>query len=68
MVDQRAGLVVPYDGTALEAALAEILGDPVLAARLRGGCAGVANSLSWAEPLAQMEALYRELISERRNQ
>jgi hypothetical protein len=35
---------------------------------LRGGCKGVANSLSWAEPLAQMEILYRELISERREE
>jgi glycosyltransferase involved in cell wall biosynthesis len=67
MVDQRAGLVVPHDCAALEAGLAQILDDAALAARLRGGCKGVANSLSWAEPLAQMETLYRELISERRD-
>lgn len=65
LVDQRAGLVVPHNRAALEAGLAQILDDSALAARLRGGCAGVANSLSWAEPLAQMEALYRELLSER---
>jgi hypothetical protein len=35
---------------------------------LRGGCEAVANSLSWAEPLAQMETLYRELNSERPDQ
>ena len=68
MVDQRAGLVVPHDCAALEAGLAQILDDPTLAARLRQGCEVVANSLSWAEPLAQMETLYRELISERRGQ
>jgi glycosyltransferase involved in cell wall biosynthesis len=68
MVDQRAGLVVPHDCTALEAGLARILDDPALAARLREGCKSVANSLSWAEPLAQMEALYQELISESRGQ
>jgi glycosyltransferase involved in cell wall biosynthesis len=68
IVDQRAGLVVPHDCDALEAGLARILDDPALAARLRGGCRDVANSLSWAEPLAQMENLYKELISERRNQ
>ena len=68
LVDRLAGLVVPHDCTALEAGLAQILDDPALAARLRGGCQGVANSLSWAEPLAQMESLYRELISERRDQ
>ena len=39
--------------------------DPAVAARLRGGCEAVAKSLSWAEPLAQMETLYRALISER---
>lgn len=66
MVDQRAGLVVPHDCAALEAGLSRILDDPALASRLREGCKGVANSLGWAEPLAQMETLYRELISERR--
>jgi glycosyltransferase involved in cell wall biosynthesis len=65
IVDQRAGLVVPHDCAALEAGLARILEDPGVAARLREGCQGVANSLSWTEPLAQMETLYRELISER---
>jgi glycosyltransferase involved in cell wall biosynthesis len=68
LVNQRAGLVVPHDRGALEAGLAQILDDPAFAAHLRGGCAGVANSLSWAEPLAQMEALYKELILEMRGQ
>jgi glycosyltransferase involved in cell wall biosynthesis len=68
IVNQRAGLVVPHDCAALEAGLAQILDDPALAARLRGGCQGVANSLSWTEPLAQMESLYRELISGRRDE
>ena len=66
LVDGRAGLVVPHDSTALEAGLAKILGDPELAARLRDGCQDVANSLSWAEPLAQMETLYQEVIGEQR--
>jgi glycosyltransferase involved in cell wall biosynthesis len=68
MVDQRAGLVVPHESAALEAGLARILDDPALAGRLREGCQEVANSLSWAEPLAQMETLYREMIQERRAQ
>jgi len=68
MVDQRAGLVVPHDCAAIEAGLAQILDDRALAARLREGCKEVANSLTWAEPLSQMEALYRELVSERRGQ
>lgn len=66
IVDQRAGLVVPHDCAALEAGLAQILEDGSLSARLREGCAEVANSLSWAQPLEQMEALYRELISDQR--
>ena len=66
LVDQRAGLVVPHDCVALQAGLARILDDPAVAARLRAGCKGVADSLSWEEPLAQMETLYRELIPERR--
>jgi glycosyltransferase involved in cell wall biosynthesis len=64
LVDRRAGLVVSHDCAALEAGLERILGDPVFAAKLREGCADVARSLSWAEPLAQMESLYRELASE----
>jgi len=66
LVDQRAGLVVPHDGAALEAGLSRILDDAAVSASLREGCQAVANSLSWADPLAQMETLYRELISERR--
>ena len=68
IVDQRAGLVVPHDCAALEAGLAQILDDPEVASRLRGGCQGVSNSLSWAEPIAQMETLYQALVSERRGQ
>jgi glycosyltransferase involved in cell wall biosynthesis len=64
LVDQRAGLVVPHDCAALEAGMARILDDPALAERLRAGSKAVADSLSWAEPLAQMESLYRELISD----
>jgi len=66
MLDQRAGLVVPHDCAALESGLAQILQDPTLAARLREGCPAVAKSLTWAEPLSQMEAMYAELAAERR--
>jgi glycosyltransferase involved in cell wall biosynthesis len=66
MVDQRAGLVVPHDCAALESGLVQMLQDSALAARLRDGCKGVANSLSWTEPLTQMETLYGDTISERR--
>ena len=66
IVDRRAGLVVSHDCAALEAGLGRILGDPAFAAGLREGCAEVARSLGWAEPLAQMESLYKELALERR--
>jgi glycosyltransferase involved in cell wall biosynthesis len=67
LVNQRAGLVVPHDCRALEAGLERILGDPEFAARLRAGCGEVARSLTWAEPLAHMEILYRDMILEARN-
>jgi glycosyltransferase involved in cell wall biosynthesis len=63
----QAGLVVSHDCAALEAGLSRILENSAIAAELRDGCRAAANSLSWAEPLAQMEALYREVISEGRN-
>jgi hypothetical protein len=65
-VEGRAGLVVPHDCTALEAGLEKILDDPAFAARLRSGCEGVARSLGWAEPLAEMETLYQQSASQRR--
>jgi glycosyltransferase involved in cell wall biosynthesis len=66
IVDRRAGIVVPHDCAALEAGLGQILDDPAFAANLRAGCPAVARALGWAEPLAEMETLYRDLISERR--
>ena len=66
ILDRRAGLVVSHDCDALEAGLEQILGDPAFAARLRAGCGEVARSLGWAEPLAEMESLYKILLSERR--
>ena len=66
IVDRKAGVVVPHDCAALEGGLAQILDNPAFAANLRAGCPAVARSLGWAEPLAEMEDLYRDLISERR--
>jgi glycosyltransferase involved in cell wall biosynthesis len=67
IIDRRAGIVVPHDCAALEAGLERILDDPAMAARLRAGCKEVAPLLGWAEPLAEMESLYRDLLSERRH-
>ncbi len=66
IVDRRAGLVVSHDCAALEAGLEKILDDPAFATRLRSGCGEVTRSLGWAEPLAHMESLYKELLSEGR--
>ncbi|MBZ5642541.1 MAG: glycosyltransferase [Acidobacteriia bacterium] len=66
IVDRRAGVVVPHDSAALEAGLGQILDHPEFAADLRMGCAGVSRSLGWAEPLSEMEILYRKLVPERR--
>ncbi|MFZ0845843.1 MAG: glycosyltransferase [Pseudolabrys sp.] len=63
ILDRRAGLVVTHDCAALEAGLEQILDNPAFAARLRAGCGEVTRSLGWAEPLAHMESLYREMIS-----
>jgi glycosyltransferase involved in cell wall biosynthesis len=66
MVGQGAGLVVAHECEALEAAMARILEDCAFASQLRDGCMRVKDSLSWAEPLAQMESLYGAVISEHR--
>jgi glycosyltransferase involved in cell wall biosynthesis len=66
IVDRRAGVVVPHDCAALEAGLGRVLNDTAFAANLRAGCKDVARSMGWAEPLAEMESLYRDLISEKR--
>jgi len=64
LVDQRAGFVVPHDRGALQAGLARLLSDEALRQRLRAGCAEVTRALGWDEPLAMMEALYAELLTE----
>jgi glycosyltransferase involved in cell wall biosynthesis len=66
IVGRRAGLVVPHELAALEAGMARILEDRAFASQLRDGCNEVKGALSWAEPLAQMETLYRRIISEHR--
>ena len=64
LVDGRAGLVVPHDRDALTSALERLLDQRELHERLREGCAGVAQSLSWQEPLDETQALYAELVRE----
>ncbi|HJY86609.1 MAG TPA: glycosyltransferase [Candidatus Acidoferrales bacterium] len=65
LIDQRAGLVVPYDRGALQEGLAQLLDEETLRQRLRAGCTEVARALNWEEPLAVMETLYAELAGKR---
>jgi glycosyltransferase involved in cell wall biosynthesis len=53
-----AGEVIPHDLTALEQALARMLGDPMLRENRREGCRQFVESLSWEEPLDQTEQMY----------
>jgi glycosyltransferase involved in cell wall biosynthesis len=64
LVEGRAGLSVPFERGAFGAALGRILDDDALRARLRAGCADVALSLGWEEPLAETEALYSLILGE----
>ena len=63
LIDGKAGLVVPYDVDAIHKGIKRLIEDESLAAQLRAGCAGVAESLSWEEPVGEMERLYTSLQS-----
>ena len=57
-----AGLVVAHDAAAMAQALARVLWEPGLHARLAAGCRKVAARLDWDEPAEEMENLYGELV------
>ena len=59
---QSARLVPAEDAAALAAALAEVLDDPALAARLGAGGRAVAEAFAWPAIAARHVALYRELM------
>lgn len=61
-VRDKAGLVVPVSQNALEAALTRLLFDRSLYQNLVHGCTGVANELTWDEPVSLLEGLYRSLM------
>jgi glycosyltransferase involved in cell wall biosynthesis len=60
----EAGLVVRHDSAALSEALARVLGEAEVRARLAGGCAKVTSRLGWDEPVREMETLYARLASQ----
>lgn len=67
LVRDRVGLVVPCEVNALRSALARLIADQDLRDRLRAGAAEARRTLSWDEPVAQMERLYMECIQPHRS-
>src|SRR5580692_12266320 len=57
----RAGDVVPHDCQALASALSRLLDSDDLRGRLKAGCAEVARTLQWDQPLDETRAMYVEL-------
>ncbi|HVB36790.1 MAG TPA: glycosyltransferase, partial [Candidatus Acidoferrales bacterium] len=64
IIDGRAGLVVAHDSRAIAQALKTLLENPGLAAQFRDACPNVVRDLSWEQPLSDMEAIYRQAVSE----
>jgi len=63
LIQGRAGLVAAFDRAEFGKALAQLLDDDELRNRLRDGCAEVARSLTWDEPLDQMESIYSAAVA-----
>ena len=63
LIEGRAGLVIKHDVQDLQAALSQILGDDSSKSRYTSGCSETKAKLSWAEPLNELEALYKSLIT-----
>jgi glycosyltransferase involved in cell wall biosynthesis len=57
-----AGLVVPHDPAALAQALARVLWEPGLHAKLAAGGKTVAARLDWDGPAQEMDKLYEQLV------
>ena len=59
-----AGLAVAHDAAALAQALARVLWEPGLHARLSAGCRKAAERLDWDQPAQEMEKLYQQLVKD----
>jgi glycosyltransferase involved in cell wall biosynthesis len=57
-----AGLVAEHDAAALAQAIARVLWEPGLHARLTAECRKMAARLDWEEPARDMETLYEQLV------
>jgi len=61
LLKDAAGLVVRHNEDELARALSRLLSDQGLQSQLREGCVAVAASLSWEQPLGEMEMIYSSL-------
>ena len=64
IIDGRTGLVVPHNSGAIAQALKTLFENPGLAAQFRDACPNVVRDLSWEQPLSDMEAIYRQAVSQ----
>jgi glycosyltransferase involved in cell wall biosynthesis len=58
LINQRAGLVTSYNPAALAITLQELLGNAALYQRLKAGCRGVADEISWERLVREMQDSY----------
>jgi glycosyltransferase involved in cell wall biosynthesis len=65
LFEEGEALVVPYDETAVVAALRRVLGDPALRETLSSGGISAARRTSWEKVTAHQEQIYREAIASR---
>ncbi len=63
LVDGRAGIVTSIERDSVAAALQRLLFDKALYARLKSGCRGVADELTWGALSSQMENYYSEVLA-----
>lgn len=63
LVRDRAGLVVPAEAQALREAIARLLADRPLRARLGAGGRSLAREVSWPSVVEQQEALYWRVLA-----
>jgi glycosyltransferase involved in cell wall biosynthesis len=63
-IDGRAGMAVPVGVSSLARGMQTMMEDPVALARLTRQRGAVLGELSWDEPLAQTEELYRAVLRE----
>jgi len=64
LINQRAGLVTPYDSGAVGRTLKELLNNPELYHRLKAGCSQVADEISWDRLVGGMQDSYQEAINQ----